>query len=91
MIGAVSQLTAYNFSFWLHIDTAETSATTAYDKLTVRVISSAGTVLATLATYSNLDHKPAMDSTVSACPHTRGKRSRCSSQAARTPRTRPLS
>jgi hypothetical protein len=43
-------------SFWLHIDTAETSTTTKYDTLTVQVLSSSGTVLATLATYSNLDH-----------------------------------
>ena len=37
-------------SFWLHIDTAETTGTTAYDKLTVKA---GGT---TLATYSNLNH-----------------------------------
>ncbi len=36
-------------SFYLHIDTAETTTTTAYDKLTVK----AGTT--TLATYSNLN------------------------------------
>jgi Putative Ig domain len=46
----------YNFSFWLHIDTAETTTTTAYDKLTVQVLNSSGTVLSTLHTYSNLDH-----------------------------------
>ncbi|MDQ1698920.1 MAG: hypothetical protein QOG34_783, partial [Frankiaceae bacterium] len=40
---------SYTFSFWLHIDTAETTTTTAYDKLTVTV----GTT--TLATYSNLN------------------------------------
>jgi hypothetical protein len=40
----------------LHIDTAETTTTTAYDKLTVRVLNSSGTVLSTLHTYSNLDH-----------------------------------
>jgi hypothetical protein len=39
----------YTLSFWLHIDTAETTTTTAYDKLTVK----AGTT--TLATYSNLN------------------------------------
>ncbi|MGK4579568.1 Ig domain-containing protein [Kitasatospora sp. HPMI-4] len=39
---------SYNFSFWLHVDTAE-PATTAYDKLTV---TANGT---TLATYSNVD------------------------------------
>jgi Zn-dependent metalloprotease len=36
-------------TFWLHIDTAETTTTTAYDKLTVKVGST------TLATYSNLN------------------------------------
>jgi len=38
-----------SLSFWLHIDTAETTATTQADKLTVK----AGTT--TLATFSNLD------------------------------------
>ncbi|HET6554592.1 MAG TPA: protease pro-enzyme activation domain-containing protein [Dyella sp.] len=42
-------------SFYLHIDTAETSKTSAYDKLTVQVLNSSGTVLKTLATYSNLN------------------------------------
>lgn len=37
------------FTFWLHVDTAETSTSTAYDKLTV----AAGST--TLATYSNLN------------------------------------
>ena len=46
----------YTFSFWLHIDTAETSTTTAYDKLKVQVLNSSGTVLSTLHTYSNLNH-----------------------------------
>jgi immune inhibitor InhA-like protein len=45
-----------SFSFWLHIDTAETSTTTAYDSLKVQVLNSSGTVLGTLATYSNLNH-----------------------------------
>ena len=45
-------------SFWLHIDTAETSTTTAYDTLKVQVLNSSGKVLATLATYSNLDAAP---------------------------------
>ena len=47
--------TTYNFSFWLHIDSSETTTTTAYDKLTVQVLNSSGTVLTTLATYSNLN------------------------------------
>ncbi|HET6210575.1 MAG TPA: Ig domain-containing protein, partial [Jatrophihabitans sp.] len=38
------------FTFYLHIDTAETTTTTAYDKLTVKAGST------TLATYSNLNH-----------------------------------
>lgn len=42
-------------TFWLHIDTAETSASTAYDTLKVQVLNGAGTVLATLASYSNLN------------------------------------
>lgn len=36
-------------TFWLHIDTAETTSSTAYDKLTAKVGST------TLATYSNLN------------------------------------
>jgi hypothetical protein len=39
----------YTLSFWLHIDTAETTTTTQYDKLTVTLGST------TLATYSNLN------------------------------------
>ncbi|GAA0711510.1 PKD domain-containing protein [Dokdonella soli] len=41
--------------YYLHIDTAETTTTTAYDKLTVGVYNSSGTLLKTLATYSNLN------------------------------------
>jgi PKD repeat protein len=48
--------TSENFSFWLHVDTAETSTTSAYDTLKVQVLNSSGTVLSTLHTYSNLDH-----------------------------------
>jgi Zn-dependent metalloprotease len=39
---------AATLTFWLHIDTSETTTTTAYDKLTVKAGST------TLATYSNL-------------------------------------
>lgn len=42
-------------SFALHIDSAETTSATAYDKLVVTVKNSSGTVLRTLATYSNLN------------------------------------
>jgi Putative Ig domain len=38
------------FSFWLHIDTAETTTTTAYDNLTITANGN------TLATFSNLNH-----------------------------------
>ncbi|HEY2498559.1 MAG TPA: hypothetical protein VGK24_15970 [Candidatus Angelobacter sp.] len=44
-----------NLTFWLHIDTAETTTTTAFDKLTVQVLNSSNTVLATLGTFSNLN------------------------------------
>ncbi len=47
--------TSATLTFALHIDTAETSTTTAYDKMTVTVKNTAGTVLGTLATYSNLN------------------------------------
>jgi hypothetical protein len=47
--------TTYNFTFWLRIDTSETTTTTAYDTLKVQVLNSSGTVLSTLATYSNLN------------------------------------
>jgi Putative Ig domain/PLD-like domain len=47
--------TTASLSFWLHIDTAETSTTTAYDTLKAQVLNSSGTVLATLATFSNLN------------------------------------
>ncbi len=50
-----STVTSATLSFALHIDTAETTTATAYDKLTVTVKNSSGTTLATLATYSNLN------------------------------------
>jgi Zn-dependent metalloprotease len=42
--------TSYSLTFWLHIDTAETTTTTQFDTLTVKVGST------TLASYSNLNH-----------------------------------
>jgi hypothetical protein len=51
-----STATAATLTFFLHIDTAETSTTTAFDTLTVQVRNSSGTVLSTLATFSNLNH-----------------------------------
>jgi hypothetical protein len=50
-----STVTTATLSFWLHIDTAETTTTTAFDTLKVQIRNSSGTVLATLATYSNLN------------------------------------
>ncbi len=50
-----STATSAQLTFALHIDTAETTTSTAYDKLVVTVKNSAGTVLGTLATYSNLN------------------------------------
>ena len=50
-----STVTSATLSFWLHIDTAETTTATAYDTLKVQVRNTAGTVLSTLATYSNLN------------------------------------
>jgi hypothetical protein len=50
-----STVTTATLAFWLHIDTAETTTTTAYDTLNVQIRNSSGTVLATLATYSNLN------------------------------------
>lgn len=42
-------------NFWLRVVSSETTTTTAYDTLKVQVRNSSGTVLATLATYSNLN------------------------------------
>jgi hypothetical protein len=47
--------TSATLQYYLHIDTAETTKSTAYDTLTVQVLNSSGTVLATLSTYSNLN------------------------------------
>jgi hypothetical protein len=50
-----STATSAGLAFWLHIDTKETTTTRAYDTLKVQVRNSSGTVLATLATYTNLN------------------------------------
>ncbi|MER6633843.1 hydrolase [Streptomyces sp. NPDC000987] len=50
-----SGCTTATLSFYLHVDTAETTTSTAYDTLKVQVLNSSGTVLGTLATYSNLN------------------------------------
>jgi phosphatidylserine/phosphatidylglycerophosphate/cardiolipin synthase-like enzyme len=46
----------YVLSFWLHIDTNHTSTTKVYDTLTVQVTNGSGTVLGTVATFTNLNH-----------------------------------
>src|SRR6476661_7108670 len=50
-----STATTATLTFWLHIDTAETTTTTAFDTLQVQVLNSSNTVLATLGTFSNLN------------------------------------
>ena len=44
--------TTATFTFWVRIDTAETTSSTAYDTMKAQVIS--GTTTTILATYSNL-------------------------------------
>ncbi|HQR35192.1 MAG TPA: Ig domain-containing protein, partial [Blastocatellia bacterium] len=46
---------APRLSFYLNVASAETTTTTQYDKLFVEILNSSGTLLSTLATYSNLD------------------------------------
>ncbi len=46
--------TAATLQYYLHIDTAETG-TTAYDTLNVQVFNTSGTLLGTLATFSNVN------------------------------------
>ena len=52
---AIPSTATGTLTFWLHIDTAETTTATAYDTMKVQVLNTSGTVLATLATYSNLN------------------------------------
>ena len=44
-----------NLTFWLNITSSETTTTIAYDRLFIEVRSTAGALLATLASYSNLN------------------------------------
>ncbi|MET7883142.1 hydrolase [Streptomyces avermitilis] len=50
-----SGCTTATLGFYLHVDTAETTTSTAYDTLKAQVLNSSGTVLSTLATFSNLN------------------------------------
>lgn len=54
-VAVASTVTSATLTFWLHIDSAETTTTAQNDTLKVQIRNSAGTVLATLATYSNLN------------------------------------
>ncbi|HLX47018.1 MAG TPA: hypothetical protein VKS82_01680, partial [Streptosporangiaceae bacterium] len=42
-------------SFWLHVDTTENTTANADDTLKVQLLNGSGTVLTTLATFSNLN------------------------------------
>ena len=42
-------------NFWLNVTSSETTTSTQYDKLFVEVRNTSGTLLTTLATYSNLN------------------------------------
>ncbi len=46
-------------TFWLNVSSSETTTTTIYDRLFVEVRSTSGALLATLATYSNLNRTTA--------------------------------
>ena len=50
-----STVSSATLTFWLRIDTAETTGTIAYDVLRVQVLNTSNAVLQTLATYSNLN------------------------------------
>jgi hypothetical protein len=54
-VAVPSTATTATLTFWLHIDTAETTTTSAFDTVKVQIRNSGGVVLATLATYSNLN------------------------------------
>ena len=54
-IAVPSSATTVTLSFWLKINTAETTTTTPFDTLQVQIRNSSNTVLTTLATYSNLN------------------------------------
>src|SRR5713226_4144992 len=83
-----SNISTANLGFWLHIDTAETSTTTAYDTLQVQVRNPSGTVLGTLATYSNLNGPRATPRRPSTSAPTRARPSRSTCSGRRTRRSR---
>ncbi len=50
-----STATSATLSFYVRIDSAETTTTTAYDRLNVQISTNGGSTYTTLATYSNLN------------------------------------
>jgi hypothetical protein len=54
-VAIASTAVTASLNFWLKVISSETTTTTAYDTLKVQVRSSTGALLATLATYSNLN------------------------------------
>ncbi len=50
-----STATSASLSFYLRITSSETTTTTVYDRLQVQILNSSGSVLSTLASYSNLN------------------------------------
>src|SRR5689334_3096401 len=54
-VAVPSNATTVTLTFWLKINTAETTTTTAFDTLQVQIRNTSNTVLSTLATYSNLN------------------------------------
>jgi subtilisin family serine protease len=50
-----STATSATLSFYLRITSSETTTSTIYDRLQVQILNSSGSVLSTLATYSNLN------------------------------------
>ena len=54
-IAIPANVNSATLTFWLRIDSSETTTTTVYDRLQVQIRNSSNVVLATLATYSNLN------------------------------------
>ena len=50
-----STCSAATLSFWLHVDTTESTSTAKPDTFTVQLLNSSGSVLTTLGTFSNLN------------------------------------
>jgi len=50
-----SNVNSATLTFWVHIDSAETTASIAYDKASIQIRNTSNSVLSTLATYSNLN------------------------------------